>query len=173
MSRRVLTLADEDGRIEAQAFVEREDGVPPRIVEVMLRSTDGHGLRTEDLLALEDMGLRSSVPERAAAEQPKVEAPKPAVKKATKKATKKAPVKAPTAKKAAAAGKAAESTRNWRPSPPVEELDQLYRQCNGSQAAMGRERGVPRHTIQSWMRRHERNSHVFSLEPATGNEGKG
>jgi hypothetical protein len=153
--------------VAAQVTVERDPDGPARIVEVVISSTNGRGLRAEDLLVLEEMGLRL----------PTVGSPAPAVEPAGPEVVPAAaspagppspvpPAKAAPAKsvKAKPRKPAAPSERKYRLSPPVEELDKVFRECGGSATKMAERFGVPRHTMQGWMRRHQAQGHVFDLD---------
>jgi hypothetical protein len=163
MTRRVLSLVDDDTAVAAQVTVERDPDGPARIVEVVISSTNGRGLRAEDLLVLEEMGLRlPTVGSPAPAVEPAATAPvEPASPVPPAKAAKPAPAKAAKAKPRK---QAALSERKYRLSPPVEELDRVFRECGGSATKMAERFGVPRHTMQGWMRRHQGQGHVFDLD---------
>jgi hypothetical protein len=154
MTRRVLSLVDDDTAVAAQVTVERDPDGPARIVEVVISSTNGRGLRAEDLLVLEEMGLRPPTVGSPAPVEPASPVP-PA------KAAKAVPAKSAKAKPRK---QAALSERKYRLSPPVEELDRVFRECGGSATKMAERFGVPRHTMQGWMRRHQGQGHVFDLD---------
>src|SRR6266498_4180564 len=130
--------------------------------------TNGRGLRSEDLLILEELGLR--MPESRLPVQAKPVVKSPALELAPKPA---APVKEPAPKRAApptagvsksavrrAANAAKVQGRSYRLSPPVDELREMYARLGGP-AAVARHYGVPIHTVSGWLKRHRSAGVVF------------
>jgi hypothetical protein len=197
--RRVLSCVESDSAgvsgIEAMLVVEQEDdGSAARIVDVRLRSLDGHGLRANDLRMLEGLGLTLPPLAVAATALPAVPAEpaaKAAAKPVRKAATKSAgipaskPVESPAkparkaaGKKAAAepapepepepvpAAEPAKTGRTYRPSPELDVLDAAVRDLGDGVGELARHFDVPRYTITSWLERHRRNGHLFPGDPA-------
>lgn len=193
--RRVLSCVESDSAgesgIEATLVVEQaDDGSAARIVDVRLRSLDGHGLRANDLRMLEGLGL--TLPPLAVAATALPAAPaKPAAKSAAKPARPAAPksagkpaskpVESPAkpARKAAGKKAAAEPApepepvaepakrgRTYRPSPELDVLDAAIRDLGDGVGELARHFDVPRYTITSWLERHRRNGHQFPGDPA-------
>ncbi len=166
---RVITVHDEDTGVEARVVVDRlGDGPGHEITDLRVRMTNGRGLRSEDLLILEELGLL--MPESRLPVQAKPVVKSPALELAPKPA---APVKEPAPKRAApptagvsksavrrAANAAKVQGRSYRLSPPVDELREMYARLGGP-AAVARHYGVPIHTVSGWLKRHRSAGVVF------------
>jgi hypothetical protein len=159
---RIITVHDEDTGVEARVVVDRLDGQSGHeITDLRIRMTNGRGVRSEDLLILEELGLRmpqSRLPALAnpvagpAALEP---TPKPAP-AASKAAPKPATAKTATVNTQAVKRAANAANRRggaYRLSPPVDELQRLHAQLGGP-AAIARHYGVPTHTVSGWLKRH-------------------
>ncbi len=187
--RRVLSCVESDGAgesgIEATLVVEQaDDGSPARIVDVRLRSLDGHGLRAADLLILEGLGL--TLPSLATSPAALPAAPAKSARKAAAKPAGKSPAKSAAPAKPArkAGGRKAEPEpapepapepepaapakrgRPYRPSPDLDVLDAAARELGTGIGELARHFDVPRYTITSWLERHRRNGHQFPGDPA-------
>lgn len=173
--RRVLSCVESgsagESGIEATLVVEQEDdGSAARIVDVRLRSLDGHGLRANDLRMLEGLGLTLPSLAAAPAVSPVASAEpvaKPAAAKpaaATKPAGKAAGRKA--AVEPAPAAKPAKRAHTYRPSPALDVLDAAVRDLGNDVGKLARHFDVPRYTITNWLERHRRNGHLFPGDPA-------
>lgn len=173
MTSRVLTVTDDASAVEARIVVERTDSGPPRIVDVRLRTTDGHGLRAEDLLVLEEMGLRlpDPAPTDGATPEPIAEPgpTPPGVPAAEKKPAPGPPAGAGA--KTAVKKRATRPERQYRRRPPSEELLGVYHQCGGSPSAIAAHYGVPRYTVVGWMDRARSGGVEFGRASSGGETG--
>lgn len=175
MTSRVLTVTDDASAVEARIVVERTDSGPPRIVDVRLRTTDGHGLRAEDLLVLEEMGLR--LPDPAPADGPTPEpvaepdSPLPRVPPAEKKPGPGRSGAGAAAARTAVKKRATKPARQYRRRPPSEELLGVYHQCGGSPSAIATHYGVPRYTVVGWMDRARSGGVEFGRASSGGETG--
>ncbi len=152
------------------------DGGNARVVDVRLQSLDGHGLNGVDLRILEGLGL--PLPEQQVPQAAPVIVTAPVTVPASdrpvlaaKPATKTPPAAKPAAKKKVTGGgkgsrnptAAVDRPRAYRPCPPLEELDEAVRDHGGSPTVLAKHFGVPRHTVQGWLRRHRAAGHTTEV----------
>lgn len=184
---RTITVTDDESHVEARVVVERSD-TGQEITRVELSTTNGRGLRSADLLLLEELGLRMPEPrgktvlEEPAALPAAEASPEPAP--APEPVAAKPAVAAPRGRRRTARSRAARDNagrtraeraaagqgRAYRLAPAPAELQRLYAELGGP-ARIAERLGVPTHTVSGWMKRMRSQGVTFGTRPPGEQQG--